>query len=217
MNFVTRGSRDGKLDQQNIAVIYNISGTSETVGGTTYDTLNKMKSDYNDIGLDVYNFIITDLPTSQLYDNAAYDVNNPGCFTKPSTFPTDKLATNQSQREYTLMSKGLVSNKTSFINSLVVGLDTATTKAVTDYYESIFTLWSSLNQYGLQLVSNWRTSAAVKKYEKYTPFPLTQERLFTFTTDFGGSPAVKVNLQNIYTNKNDNADKNPFNQKRKFL
>jgi hypothetical protein len=78
-------------------------------------------------------------------------------------------------------------------------------------------MWGLLNKFGLQLVSEWKTSQTAKKYEKYTPFPLTQERLLTFDTDQSPSDLIKVTLQNIYTNKNDNAETNPFNFKRKFL
>ena len=217
LNFVTRGSRDGKLNPSNIAIIYNISGTSETVGGTSYDTFNKMVSDFNDIGLDCFDFIITDLPNAELYVNGAYDTKNPGCFTKPSNFPDNSIPTNQSQREYTLMSKGLVGNKDNFIKSLTTGLDTSMAKAVTDYYELTFEQWKLLNKYGLDLVSDWRTSEVAKKYEKYTPFPLTQERVCTFSLDSSATPTVKVILQDIYTNKNDSSEKNPFNKKRRFL
>jgi hypothetical protein len=217
LNFVTRGSRDGKLDQKNIAIIYNISGTSETVGGQVYDTYNKLVNDYNDIGLACYDFIITDLPQSELYLEDAYDTKNPGCFTNPSNFPDSAFPTKESQREYTLMSKALVGDKDNFIKSLTTGLSKPAVDAVTNYYNKIDGQWKLLNKFGLQLVSEWKSSEVAKKYEKFTPFPLTQERLFTFDTDQSPTNIIKNILQNIYTNKNDNADKNPFNFKRKFL
>jgi hypothetical protein len=217
LNFVTRGSRDGKLNQKNIAIIYNISGTSETVGGTVYDTYDKLKSDYNTIGLDCFSFIVDDLPQAELYVDTAYDTKNPGCFTSPSNFPDSAFPTKESQREYTLMSKALVGNKENFIKSLTTGLDKPAIDAVTNYYTKTEGQWGLLNKFGLQLVSEWKTSQTAKKYEKYTPFPLTQERLLTFDTDQSPSDLIKVTLQNIYTNKNDNAETNPFNFKRKFL
>ena len=217
LNFVSRGSRDGKLNQSNIAIIYNISGTSETVGGQIYDTYLKLVSDYNDIGLACFDFIITDLPQAELYLEDAYDTKNPGCFTNPSNFPDIAFPTKESQREYTLMSKALVGDKDNFIKSLTTGLSKPVVDAVTNYYNKIDGQWKLLNKFGLELVSDWKSSDVAKKYEKFTPFPLTQERLFTYDTDQSPTNTIKNILQNIYTNKNDNADKNPFNFKRKFL
>jgi hypothetical protein len=69
MNFVTRGGkRDGKLDKQNIAIIYSISGTPETApNGTVVDSLDYLKSNYNDIGLDNFYFLEDTLPSNILH------------------------------------------------------------------------------------------------------------------------------------------------------
>lgn len=74
------------------------------------------------------------------------------------------------------------------------------------------------NKGGLELLSDYKTSDTAKSYIKYTPsFGTTQKRVTVFSEDLVPPSSSKQTLQNIYSNKNNNSDKNPYNFKRKFL
>jgi hypothetical protein len=224
MNFVTRGGkRDGKLDKQNIAIIYSISGTPETApNGTVVDSLDYLKSNYNDIGLDNFYFLEDTLPTAQLYITDAYKVKVPGTWTIPSNFPQIQLLNESVQREYTMMSKALLFDRVNFVSSLTQGLDRVTLNAVEFYYstgsDSLFNQWTNLNKLGKDLIVNYRASVSGLKYEKYTPpFGTTLDRIAIFEENPTATNDIKNALQTIYSNKNDTGEKNPYNLKRKFL
>jgi hypothetical protein len=223
LTFVTSGSkRDGKLDKQNIAIIYSITGTPETVNGTTVDSLDYLKSNYNDIGLDNYNFKYTALSNAQLWVPEAYQVSKPGTFIPPTSFPGITTFDDYKQREYTMMSKALLFDRDNFITALTQGLDRVTLNAVQFYYstgsDSLFNQWTKLNTLGLNLIVDYRASVTGLKYEKYTPsFGTTLERIAIFSEDPTAPDNIKNVLQNIYSSKNDNGEMNPYNFKRRFL
>jgi hypothetical protein len=222
LNFVTRGSIDGKLDKQNIAIIYPITGTSETApDGTVVNSLDYLKSNFNEVGQDNSAFLYF-LEQANLYVPTSYKSDKPGTFTPPPTFPTFLTFGEYSQREYTLMSKALLFDRVNFISALTQGLDRVTSNAVEFYYstasDSLFGLWTKLNVLGKDLVINYRASVDGLKFEKYTPsFGTTLERITIFEENPTASAGIKNSLQNIYSNKNDTLLKNPYNLKRRFF
>jgi hypothetical protein len=222
LNFVTKGSVDGKLDKQNIAIIYSITGTSETApNGTVVNSLDYLKSNFNEIGQDNSAFLYF-LEQAKLYVPTSYKTDKPGTFTPPPTFPTFLTFGEYSQREYTLMSKALLFDRVNFISALTQGLDRVTLNAVEFYYstgsDSLFGLWTKLNVIGKDLVVNYRASVDGLKFEKYTPpFGTTLDRITIFEENPTANSGIKNSLQNIYSNKNDTLLKNPYNLKRKFL
>jgi hypothetical protein len=222
LNFVTRGSIDGKLDKQNIAIIYPITGTSETApDGTVVNSLDYLKSNFNEVGQDNSAFLYF-LEQANLYVPTSYKSDKPGTFTPPPTFPTFLTFGEYSQREYTLMSKALLFDRVNFISALTQGLDRVTSNAVEFYYstasDSLFGLWTKLNVLGKDLVINYRASVDGLKFEKYTPsFGTTLERITIFEENPTASVGIKNSLQNIYSNKNDTLLKNPYNLKRRFF
>lgn len=223
LTFVTSGTkRDGKLDKQNIAIIYSITGTPETANGTTVDSLDYLKSNYNDIGLDNYNFKYTALSNAQLWVPDAYQVSTPGTFTPPTSFPGITTFGDYQKREYTMMTKALLFDRDNFITALTQGLDRVTLNAVQFYYstgsDSLFNQWTKLNTLGLNLIVDYRASVTGLEYEKYTPsFGTTLERIAIFSEDPTAPDNIKNVLQNIYSSKNDTGEKNPYNFKRRFL
>jgi hypothetical protein len=222
LNFVTRGSIDGKLDKQNIAIIYPITGTSETApDGTVVNSLDYLKSNFNEVGQDNSAFLYF-LEQANLYVPTSYKSDKPGTFTPPPTFPTFLTFGEYSQREYTLMSKALLFDRVNFISALTQGLDRVTSNAVEFYYstasDSLFGQWTKLNVLGKDLVINYRASVDGLKFEKYTPsFGTTLERITIFEENPTASIGIKNSLQNIYSNKNDTLLKNPYNLKRRFF
>ena len=224
MNFITSGSStsyDGKLDTKNIAILYGITGTTETVNGSPKNTLTSLRDDYLSIGQSNNSFL-SGLTTAKLYVPTAYNSKDVSW-----TAPTNEFGSvisGVSQMEYTLMSRALLENnlKDAFITALTQGLDQATTNAVKYYYDtspnSLRVQWQKANQVGKQLLTTYKTSETVKAYIKYTPsFGTTQKRITVFQESLDAPNDLKKKLQNIYSNKNNNAQKTPFNFKRKFL
>lgn len=226
MNFIASGSSfsyDGKLNNKNIAILYKISGTPEDVNGTTIDSLTSLRNDYISIG-NSNNSFLSGLTNSKLYVTTAYVPKTPGTWTSPSDKFDYVSLTQYRQREYTLMSRALLQKdlKEGFINALVNNLDQATTNAVKFFYDtsnvSVRVQWDLANKGGLELLSDYKTSDTAKSYIKYTPsFGTTQKRVTVFSEDLVPPSSSKQTLQNIYSNKNNNSDKNPYNFKRKFL
>ena len=123
------------------------------------------------------------------------------------------------------MSRALLidSNKQGFINALKVGLDQATSNAIDFYYNGIgnsnsrLNVWKRVNDGNKTLTENYRTSPYGLDYLEYTPtFGTTQKRITLFSTDLTASPTIKKTLQDIYSSKNNTAQNNPYNFKRKF-
>jgi hypothetical protein len=226
MNFITSGSSfsyDGKLNSKNIAILYSISGTPEDVNGTTIDSLTSLRNDYISIG-NSNNSFLSGLTTSNLYNTEDYQPKTPGTWISPTGLFSYVSQTEYRQREYTLMSRALLQKdlKDGFINALINGLDQATTNAVKFFYDtsgqSLRVIWEKSNGEGKTILSNYKTSETAKPYIKYTPsFGTTQKRITVFSEDLVPPSTKKQTLQNIYSNKNNNADKNPYNFKRKFL
>jgi len=226
MNFIASGSSfsyDGKLNNKNIAIIYTISGTPEDVNGTTIDSLTSLRNDYISIG-NSNNSFLTGLTTSNLYNTNAYQPKTPGTWITPTGLFEYVSNTEYRQREYTLMSRALLQKdlKEGFINALVNGLDQATTNAIKFFYDtsgqSLRVIWEKSNNDGITLLNNYKTSETAKPYIKYTPsFGTTQKRVTVFSEELVPPNSIKQTLQNIYSNKNNNSDKNPYNFKRKFL
>ena len=226
MNFIASGSSfsyDGKLNNKNIAIIYTISGTPEDVNGTTIDSLTSLRNDYISIG-NSNNSFLSGLTTSKLYGPDDYQPKTPGTWIPPTGLFEYVSNTEYRQREYTLMSRALLQKdlKEGFINALVNGLDQATTNAIKFFYDtsgqSLRVIWEKSNNEGITLLNNYKTSETAKPYIKYTPsFGTTQKRVTVFSEELVPPNSIKQTLQNIYSNKNNNSDKNPYNFKRKFL
>jgi hypothetical protein len=226
LNFIASGtssSYDGKLNKKNISILYRISGTPEEVDGTTIDSLTSLRNDYLSIG-NSNNMFLTGLTSANLYSTTAYRPKNPGTWTSPAEEYVYVTSNQYRQREYTLMSRALLEKnlKEGFINALVNGLDQATTNAVKYFYDtsgnSLRFQWEYANKAGKTLLNVYKTSDDAKPYIKYTPsFGTTQKRITVFNEDLVPPADKKQTLQNIYSNKNDNANKTPYNFKRKFL
>lgn len=226
LNFVASGSSstyDGKLNTKNIAILYSLSGTSEDVNGTPTDTLTSLRNDYISVG-NSNNSFLSGLTTANLYNTSGYQPKEPGTWTAPSGLFLYVSQNQYRQREYTLMSRALLQKelKEGFINALVQGLNQATTNAIKFFYDtsdiSLRVQWNLSNNEGKTLLSDYKTSDGAKPYVKYTPaFGTTQKRITVFAEDLTAPDGKKKTLQNIYSNKNNNGDKNPYNFKRKFL
>jgi CO dehydrogenase/acetyl-CoA synthase beta subunit len=106
---------------------------------------------------------------------------------------------------------------------LKTGLDQATANAVDFYYNGLgnnnsrYNIWKEVKDKNKTTLTDFRASTTGLQYDKYTPsFGTNQKRIVTFITDLTASTTVKNTLQNIYSNKNDNAQTNPYNFKRRF-
>jgi hypothetical protein len=226
LNFVVSGSSigyDGKLNKQNIAIIYTLTGTTEDVNGTPTNTLTSLRNDYLSIG-GSNNSFLTGLTNANLYNTTGYQPKTPGTWTAPSGLFLYTSLNEYRQREYTLMSRALLQKdlKEGFINALVQGLNQATTNAVKFFYDtsdiSLRVQWTLSNNEGKTLLADYKTSDAAKPYIKYTPsFGTTQKRITVFAEELVPPNDKKQTLQNIYSNKNNNGNKTPYNFKRKFL
>ena len=74
-----------------------------------------------------------------------------------------------------------------------------------------------MNENNLKILTNFKTSTTGVQFVEYTPtFGTTQERVVLFSSDLSASNAKKKTLQDIYSNKNNNGQINPFNFKRNF-
>jgi hypothetical protein len=226
LNFVVSGSSigyDGKLNKQNIAIIYTLTGTTEDVNGTPTNTLTSLRNDYLSIG-GSNNSFLSGLTNANLYNTTGYQPKTPGTWTAPSGLFLYTSLNEYRQREYTLMSRALLQKdlKEGFINALVQGLNQATTNAVKFFYDtsdiSLRVQWTLSNNEGKTLLADYKTSDAAKPYIKYTPsFGTTQKRITVFAEELVPPNDKKQTLQNIYSNKNNNGNKTPYNFKRKFL
>jgi hypothetical protein len=230
VNFVLNGpvagvnGYDGKLDIQNISIIYSTTGTTENVNNTPINTYTKLGQDIAVIGTDLNNFL-NSLSTAGLYLGDKYSKSD-GSYSPPSSDKvTDNLlSTPVSKLEYMMMSRALLisQNTQKFIDDLKIGLDQTTANAVDFYYNGIgntnsrFAVWTRVKDDNESLLENYRTSDGIT-YTDYTPsFTPNQTREVLFSTDLTAPPQVKTNLQNIYSGRNNNAQTNPYNFKRKF-
>jgi hypothetical protein len=226
LNFVVSGSSigyDGKLNKQNIAIIYTLTGTTEDVNGTPTNTLTSLRNDYLSIG-GSNNSFLSGLTTANLYNTDAYQPKTPGTWIPPTGLFSYVSQTEYRQREYTLMSRALLQKdlKEGFINALIQGLNQATTNAIKFFYDtsdvSLRVQWTLSNNNGKTLLADYKTSDSAKPYIKYTPsFGTTQKRITVFAEELAPPNDKKQTLQNIYSNKNNNGEKTPYNFKRKFL
>jgi hypothetical protein len=227
LNGPTPGSNgyDGKINKQNISEIFTTSGTTEIYDGNSYNTYSKLGNDTTELATNVNDFL-TSLTGSNLYIGSLYDKTT-GSYTPPpsDTITNVVLPTAQAKLEYMMMSRALLidSNKQGFINALKVGLDQATSNAIDFYYNGIgnsnsrLNVWKRVNDGNKTLTENYRTSPYGLDYLEYTPtFGTTQKRITLFSTDLTASPTIKKTLQDIYSSKNNTAQNNPYNFKRKF-
>ena len=227
INFVLDGSSatqgyDGKIDKQNVSIIFATTGTTETVNGSSVNTYTNLGTDITTLSTDVAN-LISNLETIGLYDTN-YSTASSSYTPAPSDNITKTLLpTDNAKLEYMLMSKALLNNPQDFVDKLKVGLDQATGNAVQFYYNglgnsnSYYNNWKKVNENNVKILTNFKTGTVGKNFVEYTPsFGTTQERVVLFSTDLSASNAKKKTLQDIYSNKNNNGNINPFNFKRNF-
>jgi hypothetical protein len=231
INFVltgpTPGSNgyDGKINKQNISEIFTTTGTTEIYNGNSYNTYSKLGNDTTELATNVNDFL-TSLTTADLYVGSSYDKKT-GSYTPPSSenVTNTSLPTVQAKLEYMMMSRAILvdSNRQGFVDALKLGLDQATANAVDFYYNGLgnsnsrFNVWKRVNDTNKQLVENYRTSTVGLNYVEYTPtFGTTQKRITLFSTLLNPPAPIKKTLQDIYSPKNNTAQTNPYNFKRKF-
>ena len=230
INFVLDGPTategyDGKLDKQNTAIIYKTTGTNEVVDGSTVNTYSKLGSDTTTLATNIGDFL-TSLSSVGLYDGTSYNKSS-GSYTPPSSdnITDTKLPNDDDKLEFMMMSNALLaeSSRQNFVNALKTGLDQATANAVDFYYNGLgnnnsrYNIWKEVKDKNKTTLTDFRASTTGLQYDKYTPsFGTNQKRIVTFITDLTASTTVKNTLQNIYSNKNDNAQTNPYNFKRRF-
>jgi hypothetical protein len=227
LNGPTPGSNgyDGKINKQNISEIFTTTGTTEIYNGNSYNTYSKLGNDTTELATNVNDFL-TSLTTADLYVGSSYDKKT-GSYTPPSSenVTNTSLPSVQAKLEYMMMSRALLvdSNRQGFVDALKLGLDQPTANAVDFYYNGIgnsnsrFNVWKRVNDTNKGLVENYRTSTVGLNYVEYTPtFGTTQKRITLFSTDLTASTPIKKTLQDIYSSKNNTAQNNPYNFKRKF-
>jgi hypothetical protein len=184
-------------------------------------------NDTTELATNINNFL-TSLGTQDagLYIGNSYDKKT-GSYTPP---PPDPITNNLlpgtfPKLEYMMMSRALLqeSNRQGFLSALVVGLDQATTNAVEFYYNGLnnqnsrSTVWKKINDNNKALLEQYRTSSEGLKYVEYTPtFGTSLERKVLFSTLLNPPTTIKKTLQDIYSPKNNTAQTNPYNFKRKF-
>jgi hypothetical protein len=227
LNGPTPGSNgyDGKINKQNISEIFTTTGTTETFNGNTYNTYSKLGNDTTELATNVNDFL-SSLTTADLYVGSSYDKKT-GSYTPPSsdTVTNVALPTDDAKLEYMMMSRALLieSNRQGFVNALKVGLDQATGNAVDFYYNGLgnsnsrFNLWKKVNDSNKELLEDYKTSSDGIFYVEYVPtFGTTQKRITLFSTLLNPPTPIKKTLQDIYSPKNNTAQTNPYNFKRKF-
>jgi hypothetical protein len=231
INFVlagpTPGSNgyDGKINPQNISVIYTTTGTTEVANGTSYNTYSKLGNDTTQLATNINDFL-TSLTTADLYLGTSYDKKT-GSYTPPTSenITNSSLPTTQAKLEYMMMSRALLldSNRQGFVDQLKLGLDQASANAVDFYYNGLnntnsrYNVWKRVNDSNKTLLQNYRTSSVGLNYVEYTPtFGTSLERTVLFSTLLNPPTQIKKTLQDIYSPKNNTAQTNPYNFKRKF-
>jgi outer membrane protein OmpA-like peptidoglycan-associated protein len=231
INFVLSGATanttgyDGKINEKNVALIYSTTGTTETVGGASVNTLNQLGTDIGTISNNLNQFL-TDLTSYELYNQTSFDTKT-FFYTPPASenVTNTELSTNVAKLEYMLMSRAMLvpANKKGFMDSLVLGLDQATTNAVNFFYDGLgnndsrFNKWTRVNTANKELLTTFRTSTTGVSYEDYKPtIQPNQTRILVFSEDLLAPQTKKTQLQNIYSGKNDTALPTPYNLKRKF-
>ena len=227
INFVLDGvsatqGYDGKIDKQNVAIIYSTTGTTETVNGASVNTYTNLNTDITTMSTDIDNLIFN-LQGVGLYD-VNYNVSS-ASYTPASSDNVTKtlLPNNDAKLEYMLMSRALLNNPQDFVDKLKSGLDQDTQNAIQFYYNglgnnsSYYNNWKKINENNLKILTNFKTSTTGVQFVEYTPtFGTTQERVVLFSTELSASNSKKKTLQDIYSNKNNNQQINPFNFKRNF-
>ena len=231
INFVLNGPTvgtngyDGKINTQNISEIFTTTGTTEVVNQVSVNSYTKLGVDATLLATNIGSFL-TDLTAANLYVGGSYDKNT-GSYTPSAsdTITNTLLPTDDGKLEYMMMSRALLidSNRQGFIDALKVGLDLATSNAIDFYYnglnnvDSRFNIWKKINDNNKAILQTYRTSTTGLIYDKYTPtFGTSQERLVLFSTDLSATNQTKKTLQDIYAPKNNTAQTNPYNFKRKF-
>jgi hypothetical protein len=231
INFVLNGPTvgtngyDGKINTQNISEIFTTTGTTEVVNQVSVNSYTKLGVDATLLGTNIGSFL-TDLTAANLYVGGSYDKNT-GSYTPSAsdTITNTLLPTDDAKLEYMMMSRALLidSNRQGFIDALKVGLDLATSNAIDFYYNGLgntnsrASIWKKINDNNKAILQTYRTSTTGLIYDKYTPtFGTSQERLVLFSTDLSATNQTKKTLQDIYAPKNNTAQTNPYNFKRKF-
>lgn len=226
LNFVLDGPTssngyDGKLDSKNIAIVYSITGTTES-GADTYTSLG---TDSTTMSTNINSFL-TSLTQAGLYVGSSY-LKPSGSYAPPSsdTLTNSLLPGTDSKLEFMMMSKALLEEQSrqKFINDLKLGLDQATSNAVDFYYNGLgnnnsrYNVWKRVKDNNKEILTNYRAGTVGLTYEKYTPtFGTNKTRTVLFSTDLTAPPQVRTTLQNIYSGTNNTAKTNPYNFKRKF-
>lgn len=231
INFVLNGPTvgtngfDGKINKQNISEIFRTTGTTEVANQVSVNSYTKLGVDATLLATNIGSFL-SDLTAANLYVGGSYDKNT-GSYTPSAsdTITNTLLSTDDGKLEYMMMSRALLidSNRQGFIDALKVGLDLATSNAIDFYYnglnnvDSRFNIWKKINDNNKAILQTYRTNTTGLIYDKYTPtFGTSQERLVLFSTDLSATNQTKKILQDIYAPKNNTAQTNPYNFKRKF-
>ena len=138
----------------------------------------------------------------------------------PSFVKTQALLTPQQQTEFFLMSYVLTDTTRlrDFIIALTQGLDDFTKQKVTTYYgTTLREQYLTLVKDGLDLLNEYKLNSG-KNFVNYTQsFENQSERIITFQQNvLSPSNQTLTNIQNLYRDKNDSDQSNPFNLKKKF-
>ena len=171
------------------------------------------------------NDYVTQLQNAEIYVGNAYDKSS-GAYTPPPSenLTNTLLPTDDAKLEYMMMSKAMLQgNKQNFLNALKTGLDQATQNAVDFYYDGLgnassrYSVWKKIYDQNKTLIPTFKTSTVGLSFVEYTPsFGKTQERVTLFETTLTAPNNIKNTLQNLYLDKNDSSQINPYNNKRKF-
>ena len=229
LNFLLAGPAatngyDGKVSKQNIAEIFITTGTTETFNGGTVNTYTQLGVDATTLATNINDYV-TQLQNAEIYVGNAYDKSS-GAYTPPPSenLTNTLLPTDDAKLEYMMMSKAMLQgNKQNFLNALKTGLDQATQNAVDFYYDGLgnassrYSVWKKIYDQNKTLIPTFKTSTVGLSFVEYTPsFGKTQERVTLFETTLTAPNNIKNTLQNLYLDKNDSSQINPYNNKRKF-
>jgi len=209
-NFLILNQSDGKIDNKGTGVVYEL---------TIDNTFNTLSTDLTSMSNDLNNFITT-LTSSNLYLNNYNDFGSFDILMIPSFVKTQALGTPQQQTEFFLMSYVLTDTTRlrDFIIALTQGLDDFTKQKVTTYYgTTLREQYLTLVKDGLDLLNEYKLNSG-KNFVNYTQtFENQSERIITFQQNvLNPSNQTLTNIQNLYRDKNDSDQSNPFNLKKKF-
>jgi outer membrane protein OmpA-like peptidoglycan-associated protein len=214
LDFVSTLS-DGFIKPNSDIQIYNLSGTSDVVSGSTYaNTLFELTGDYTLAGTQLDDFM------DFLISNSVVSTS----FTPTNITSVSLQGAQQDEKRFYLLMSSVILDKNKLQGFKDVVLKNGLTQVNNPTsLEALFDNSFGVDRYNAYTkekernVKNFTSLKATPEYKNYqvfTPYTKGKTRLFSYSTETAGTDIQKTRLRNIYSNVNTNNNNNIFNGKK---